>query len=168
MQSFIIVMLKLSRFFPNVVLIHRYCYWYMTSGMWPNICYIFCIQYNSIGCSGGWVEWLRLAGSLCVRKSARASVGVPVGCLSGICQGVCWRISQSTCQGICLASVRASLGVSVAAAIGMSVETFFNVSVGASVMASAGVSGEPSLGASIDLNCIISTESGQRTPRGVP
>ena len=93
-----------------------------------------------------------LSGSdqLSVSASVRASVGVYVGCLSGICQGTS---DKSICQG--MRFLRTSLGVAVVETIWVSVKTSLGASVGTSVKASVGVSVEPSVGASMNLNCIM-------------
>ena len=123
-QSFIIVMFKT-----------QFNYWF------------FCAVGLSAGinCSGGWVEWLRLAACLSV-----SLLGHLPGPLLGACQTsvrVSQHSSQSICQGIswsvCCRTAR------------MSVETSLGAFFGASVRASVEVSVELSFRASINLNCIM-------------
>ena len=69
--------------------------------------------------------------------------------------GACLAYVRAHFQGICRQPVRASLGVSVVATVGVSVKTSLDASVGASVRTSVRVFVEPSVGASVDLNCIM-------------
>ena len=88
---------------------------------------------------------------LSVSAYVRASVGVSVGCMSGICQCTSDRPYISVSVG----SLSWHHGVSLAVTVGLSVTKSLGASVGVSVRASVGVSFGPTVQTAIDLNWIV-------------